>query len=310
MAAKGLIMKLIVSLCNKKASVEKERGCKMLYPKVFLLEVDTDDETIKPIKVRWWTWGPTGVTGLTKYKDGFLCLLQAKTHRLIYVGRDYKVKKRWKLRKVKDGHSIVVRDGKVYIASTGNDSIVEFCPDTGEERFYWRMNDGEKDTVHINSIIWVKNSMLISAFGKKAGDQWITARNGFLMDITKERVIKEALFHPHTLTTAGKRIYLCESAKKRIISVNEEDMLELDKGYVRGLVITKDEVAVGISHARKRSKSTGRQNKMDDQLIQSFRSGCGIKVFAKKGEKLSNAEFKKFIDLSAYSNEIYDLLLI
>jgi len=304
-------MKLIVSLCNKKASVEKERGHKMLYPGVFLLEVDTYTGSIRPIRIRWWTWKPTGVTGLTKYKDGFLCLLQAKAHRLFYIDRrSYKVKKRWKLKTVKDGHSIAVKDGKIYIASTGNDSIVEFSPDTGEEKIYWRMNNGQKDTIHMNSIIWFNGSMIVSAFGKKAGEQWITAKNGFLMDVTKSKIIKNSLFHPHTLLSIEEKIYLCESARKRVISADGEDILELDKGYVRGLVITEDEIAIGISHARKRSKSTGRQNKMDDELIQSFRSGCGIKVFERRGKEIGNAKFKRFIDLYAYSSEIYDLLLV
>ncbi len=303
-------MRLIVSLCNKKASVEKERGAKMLYPGVFLLEVDTHTGAIRPIKIRWWSWKPTGVTGLTRYRDGFLCLLQAKVHKLFYIDRNYKVKKRWRLKKVKDGHSIAVKDEKIYIASTGNDSIVEFFPDTGEERIYCRIGAGEKDTVHLNSIIWFNNSMIVSAFGKKEGDQWITAKDGFLMNITEKKIMKKSLFHPHTLISTEGKIYLCESARKRVISADGKDVLELDKGYVRGLVITEDEIAVGISHARKRSKSTGKLNKADDELLQSFRSGCGIKVFERVGTGLADAKFKKFIDLYAYSNEIYDLLLL
>jgi len=303
-------MKLIVSLCNKKASVDKIREKKMLYPNVFLLEVDTEKEQIKPIEIRWWTWKPKGVTGLYPYKDGFLCLLQAKTHKLFYIDKKYRVKGKWPLKKVKDGHSIVVWKDKIYIASTGNNSIVEFLPDKNEEKIFWQYNSSETDTIHVNSMVWHNDQMIISAFGKKDGDQWITARNGFLKNIHEERIIKSSLFHPHTLIKTPEGIFFCESAKKRIMPINGYDALNVEKGYVRGLLITKDEIAVGISHARTRSKSTGKLNDMDSELMKSFQSGCGIKIYKRRGSKLRDAEFVKFIDLYSYSNEIYDLISI
>ncbi len=303
-------MRFIVSLCNKKAAVERERDEKMLYPGVFLLEIDSETDTINPIKVRWWSWGSRGVTGLMPYKEGFLCLLQAKRHRLFWLDKNYKVKKSWRLKRVKDGHSLAVKDDKIYIASTGNDSIVEFIPETGEERIFWKENSMERDSIHMNSMIWMGSHMIISAFGKKAGEQWITARNGFLMNIHTGQKIKDSLFHPHTLLKTEQGVFLCESAKKRVIALNEADILDVERGYVRGLLITEDEIAVGISHARRRSKSTGKLNRLDDELMSSFRNGCGIKIYRRHGKRLRESEFVKFIDLYPFSNEIYDLILI
>ena len=303
-------MKFIVSLCNKKASVDRTREEKMLYPDVFLLEVDSEKEEIRPIKIRWWTWKPKGITGLALYKDGFLCLLQAKIHKLFYIDKRYRVKKRWSLKKVKDGHSVFVWNDKIYIASTGNDSIIEFLPDKGEEKIFWQENSMGMDTIHINSMVWHNDQMIISAFGKKEGDQWITAKSGFLKNIHKEELIKESLFHPHTLTKTPEGIFFCESAKRRIMSIDGNDALDVGKGYVRGLLITEDKIAVGISHARKRSKSTGKLNDMDNKLMRSFQSGCGIKIYKRYGKRLTDTVFVKFINLYPYSNEIYDLLLI
>ena len=303
-------MKLLVSLCNKKASVDREREKKMLYPEVFLLEVNTETEEVRPIKIRWWTWKPKGVTGILPFRDGFLCLLQAKKHKLFWLDRDYKVKKRWALRMVKDGHSLAEMEGKIYIASTGSDSIVEFIPETGEERTFWKENSSERDTIHVNSMVWVDGHMIISAFGRKSGDQWITARKGFLMDIHTGEKIKDSLFHPHTLLKTEEGIFFCESANKRVVSIDGSDMLDIKGGYVRGLVIKEDQIAVGISHARKRSKSTGRPNRMDDELMKSFQTGCGIKIYKRCGQKINDAKFVKFIDLYPYSNEIYDIVLI
>lgn len=303
-------MKLIVSLCNKKASVEKERGEKMLYPGIFLLEVNTEDGSIRPIKVRWWTWKPRGVTGLVSYKDGFLCLLQAKIHKLFWFDKNYKVRKRWILKKVKDGHSLVTKNGKVYIASTGNDSIVEFDPETEEERVFWKENSFGKDTIHLNSMIWDDDHMIISAFGKKAGDQWMSARNGYLMDIKTGKKIRDSLFHPHTLLKNREGIFFCESARKKVLSMDGSDSLDIGKGYVRGLLITEEEIAVGISHARRRSKSTGRLNRMDNELMHSFRSGCGIKVYKRCGKKLKKSRLIRFVNLYPFSSEIYDLISI
>ncbi len=303
-------MKLIVSLCNKKASVNKERDTKMLYPNVFLLEVDTEKEQVKPIKINWWTWKPKGITGLAPYKNGFLCLLQAKSHKLFYIDKKYTLIKKWKLNKVKDGHSIVVYNEKIYIASTGNDSIVEMHPDTSTEQIFWQANNNKKDTIHLNSIIWHEDEMIISAFGQKSGDRWITAKNGFLKNIHKDKIIKNHLFHPHTILKTSDGIFFCESARKRIVNLDNNNILSLKAGYVRGLAITDEEIAIAISHARKRSKSTGKLNDMDDELMKSFQVGCGINVYKRYGNEINKAKFTKFIDIYPFSNEIYDLLLI
>lgn len=303
-------MRLIVSLCNKKASVDREREKKMLYPDVFLLEVNTETEEVKPIKIRWWTWKPKGITGLAPYNDGFLCLLQAKPHKLFYISKQYKIIKKWVLKKVKDAHSLVVRGNNIYIASTGNDSIIEFIPETDEERIFWREGLSEEDTIHVNSMVWSDDHMIISAFGKKSGDQWITARQGFLMDIHTGTKIRDSLFHPHTLLKSKKDIFFCESANRKVHSMNGNEVLNIRNGYVRGLLITEDEIAVGISYARRRSKSTGRPNQMDDELMRSFQAGCGIKIYKKYGSKINEAKFIKFIDLYPYSNEIYDVIQI
>jgi len=299
-------MRLIVSLCNKKKSVIKERKEKILYPKVFLLEVDTETERIRPIKINWWTWKPKGVTGLAKYKDGFLCLLQAKRHKLFFLDKNYKVKKKWSLKYVKDGHSLLVKDEKVYIASTGNNSIVEFLPEKGEEKIYWRANNEEKDTLHINSIAYFEGNLVISAFGKKEKENWLCSKNGYIFDVTNGRIIKDELFHPHTLISKDGELFFCESAKRKIRSL-KKDLLQIDKGYVRGLAIYGNEIVFGISHARRRSKSTGRLNDMNDSLIRSFQAGCGIWICRKIGEDF---QLVRFINLFPYSNEIYDILPI
>jgi len=130
------------------------------------------------------------------------------------------------------------------------------------------------------------------------------------MDIHTGEKIKDSLFHPHTLLRTEQGLFFCESARKRVVSMDEPDILDIEKGYVRGLLITRDEIAVGVSHARKRSKSTGKLNKMDDELMRSFRSGCGVKIYKRYGKKLKESEFLKFIDLYPFSNEIYDLILI
>ncbi len=160
--------------------------------------------------------------------------------------------------------------------------------------------------MHINSIAYLDGNLVISAFGKKEKDNWLYSKNGYILDITDGKVIKNGLFHPHTLISKNGKLFFCESARRKIRSL-EEDLLQIEKGYVRGLAIYKDEIAFGISHARKKSKSTGRMNDMNDNLIRSFQAGCGIWIYKKvKGD----FQPVKFIDLFPYSNEIYDILPI
>src|SRR5581483_5589453 len=133
--------------------------------------------------------------------------------------RQYQVKDVWPLELVKDGHSVAVRAGKAYIASTGTDTIVEFDPDYGE-RVYWKANELGHDTIHLNSLFWNQGNLYATAFGPKKGEVWRSADEGYLMNITTEAVIAAPLYHPHSACAVqgcdDAGIYFCESQRMAV----------------------------------------------------------------------------------------------
>ena len=246
-----------------------------------------------------------GMTGLAHYSGGLLAVMQTQPVRLVHFSRQYRVENVWMLSLARDVHSLAVRDNKVFLASTGNDSVLEFEPASGE-RVLWRLTSGEKDTIHLNSILWHAGNLFATAFGKKKGEQWSSADAGYLINLTTGRTVVSPLYHPHSAVGTGEGIYYCESSR---MTIGREDgrKLAIGLGYIRGLVITDDYLYVGTSKGRTQSHSTGKviDNSADPGLLAGR---CGVLVYRRDNEKLEECELVEQASLEDYGEEIYDLL--
>src|SRR5262249_32699144 len=161
-------MKLLVSICNKNRAPEAK------LPGVFLFEVDTAQARVRPIALEHRGLLPAkGITGLAHYDDGILAVMQGAAQ-LVLLGPRYAVRAVWNVPQLKHAHSIAVAGSKAYIASTGNDAVVEFDPASGG-KVHWRHSDHEEDTIHLNSLVYHDGQLHATAFGPKQGLPWGTA---------------------------------------------------------------------------------------------------------------------------------------
>jgi len=202
---------------------------------------------------------------------------------------------------IHDPHSMIAKGKKLYVVSSGTNSIETYNTRTlsylGK---YWQhpQTGTEEDEVHINSIFESKGKIWVSAFGRKTTDRWSTAENGYLINTGNNRKLY-MINHPHSATDSGKDKYYCES-RTGLVYKNGKTVEKISRAYVRGLTVVGDLLAVGVSSSRKKSRSLDVVNNPSEKG--KFRSVSGIMLY-KKGKR-------SFCDLSPYFREIYDLMII
>lgn len=294
-------MRIAVSICNKrKSSGLDESG-------IFLYEVDLATASVKPCKIRWpWRMKPRGITGLAWMGDQILATVQSNPTCLLVLSKDFRVLERWNLEKVLMPHSLLVAEGGVLIASTGSDSIVWVDPKTGREEYYWRANTDGADQMHLNSLALRDGKVHYSAFGYKKRDLWADVNQGIVQAVGSDTPAVTGISHPHSLQVFENDFYFTESAMSRIANSKGESF-QFDKGYPRGMLITRDRLVLGFSKGRLRSESTGVE--LDrEKMIGRYSDICTVVEYRRTGPKLQDIEEVQRIDMSRRANEIYDLL--
>ncbi|MGC2458710.1 MAG: DUF4915 domain-containing protein [Gallionellaceae bacterium] len=291
--------KLLVSLCNLPVASDTA-----------VLQLDVDTLQVSPVNL-----GATvpikTCTGLTR-DHARLFMLCADTDGKFYLAAlrsgDLKPLFFQYLPEIIDGHSILINQGRLYIASTGNDAVISYrLGPTGidDSDVFWRVAGSRADTHHINGLALWHGDIVLSAFGPKSGQTWSTASNGYLFNLTQNTRLADNLYQPHSIKEWGGNLYYCESVRGNIACLGKAEW-EIG-GYTRGLdFIAGDTVAVGSSKARKISKSTGLINNPADPGQSS--GECEINFF-----RLSTSggiTRLAGISLSNYAPEFYDVLCL
>lgn len=292
-------MQLLISFCNLQNQDVK--------PNLVLLNTKT--------KTKTWIKFPnsnSGVTGLAQDDKFIYALYQAETPGIVFIDKkNLNVVLDKTLEKVKDPHSLVIRNNEIFIVSTGTDSIYRYklnadFNDVKFDREIWRPKDSKAliDTHHLNSISTDEENTYVSCFGPKNGDRWHTAKDGYIWNVTKNEKAIGGIYHPHTVLINNKQIYYIESST-RSIKKNNKIILKLHSGYTRGLVIHKNYLIIGSSSGRKKSKSTGIINNIADPGI--LEPSCKIALF-KKPNIFSKYEKLEEFDFFPEHQEIYDII--
>lgn len=220
---------------------------------------------------------------------------------------DYAVDYIQELPGVRDGHSIALSGRTLYIVSTGSDEVQAY--ELSDRKLMprgvaWRASEAQRDTHHLNAIAVVEGELLISGFGEKTGQTWSSAMNGYMFNASTGKYAARAVYQPHSICAADGEVYMCESARGRVITLS--GMQWQIGGYLRGLAsMAKGRMAVGFNVTRKVSKSTGIENNPGDPGAKSGECGIGVYDLTNKEPHLLAQ-----IDLSEHGNEIYDLLCL
>jgi hypothetical protein len=203
-------------------------------------------------------------------------------------------------------HSLWVSGEVLYVVSTATDEVIELRMRGDEvlsESVFWRPDwKGRRaDIHHLNAIFGWRGDLLVSGFGKKPGVHWGLTREGFIVNVTRGETIASGIYHPHSLVAVGEEIAYCESGK-RVVRVIERGQTQRLPGYTRGLCLTGQKLFVGTSVGRRVSKSTG--------MLHNPQHSSGTPAGQCTVCRLSpsSLEIEDVIDLSAYGEEIYDLL--
>jgi Domain of unknown function (DUF4915) len=210
-------------------------------------------------------------------------------------------------RSVVDVHSLWVSDEGLYAVSTGTDEVIELRMRGAEviaETVFWRPEPGgpREDVHHLNAVYGWRGNLLVSGFGKKAGEIWSLTRDGFVFNITRGEKIASSIPHPHSLVATDDMLAYCESGNMAVRVIGRAHVQRLP-GYARGLCLVGQYLFVGTSIGRRVSKSTGMLN--SPNATGALAGQCTISRLS-----LDRSEIEDTVDMTSYGDEIYDLLPI
>lgn len=205
---------------------------------------------------------------------------------------------------VVDAHSLYAGDGELVVTSTGTDELVRMPlrgPDVIGEEVLWRPDPAgpRADVHHLNALCSWHGKLVVSGFGRKVGQLWNSAADGFIADVASGERLATGIGHPHSLIELDDTLAYCESATATIRLLGNVNVREVP-GYARGLCRVGDRLFAGTSKGRRTSKSTGALTNRGDPGTPA--GHCSLVQL-----RLGSLEIERVVDLDLLSWEIYDL---
>jgi hypothetical protein len=201
-------------------------------------------------------------------------------------------------------HSAVAHGDALYFVATQQDSVYRAVPSGKEWRteHYWTLpgSSGTEDENHLNGITLVRGEIWVSGMGPKK-DESISPTDGFLYNVSRERMIHQGILHPHSLLYDGKEVWTCTSWNAKVISLKGHSY-HFPVTYLRGLGMDETYLYGGSSKLRLYSLSTGAKN---TGVSREMRGECSVWRVAREG-----GTPERIVDFTTRRDEIYDVLPI
>lgn len=295
--------RLLVSFPNQKRSGVQRIFC--------FANVDENKKLIRWIRCGATKRADLGVSGCVVLDDILHIVIQSKKKpKIVSIDpNNWRILGTYFLKRAKDPHCLVTHQGKLFLASTGNNSVYSLSIDNnlivGEEEV-WHFPDTsfDQDDVHLNGLIFINDQMIISAFGRRNKEgNW--SKGGVLLNVVTGVPIRDHLEHPHSAQFLNGLLVFAESNigmihLGKLKNKEDFDFLTIKiGGYPRGILIRKDYLIVGQSEIRQISKSTGIAINAENEDLGS----CGLVQI-----NLKDYTFSKIINLSTHGPEIYSVL--
>lgn len=259
----------------------------------------------------------TGITGLAGDDDYIYAATQRvkaagnKGHHLLTFSRkDFSFVSGYRFKKAGDVHSMCFFNGRLLVISTATDQLIELNLNRGavtSESVYWCFKPHLKrgDNNHLNGLCNSAGGLIVCGFGKKSGDSWMYANEGFLYDFDRKEIIISHLQHPHSVTCYESSVIYCESRRKAVcirsphLKWTQEQFLP---GYTRG-VATDGKLLFAATSVGRTQAEENRSLLEDPSNGNSSPTECTISILdADSLSILQTARFKNA------GQEIYDLL--
>jgi hypothetical protein len=291
-----------VTFCNQRATPELS---------VAVVDCDTGDATWVEGPAEG--WGPTGTAGIARTGNGWFVASQAGG--LVHLDRSLRATATVPTPGADDVHSIMYSpsDHRVVLASSANDTVFDYHLDDAERSLVtvaplWHANGAgpPADTVHVNSVAEHDGVLYATVFGPRSTTPYGETPLGALIRLPGGETVIGDLAHPHSLVSTGDALFVIESRRRvlRQLMPIDIDIIELDYGYPRGLALTATHAFVGVSAARRVSKSLGSVN-FDPAAVRpdDLRSRLVI-------VELSTGDVVHEVDLTAFGREVYDIAFV
>lgn len=206
-----------------------------------------------------------------------------------------------------DVHSLWLDGDTLYAVSTGTDEVYRLQLRGAEilqTEVFWRPDEkvARSDQHHLNAIFGFRGNLYVTGFGRKPAAGWREANDGFVANLTADRMEVTGILHPHSLIAIGDDLVYCESRKASVQFVGSSRLRELP-GYTRGLCVSDSHLFVGTSVGRRLSKSTGEAVAEENPAM--LTGTCAVYRLS-----VDTLAVEDVIDFSACGHEIYDLLPI
>jgi hypothetical protein len=243
-------MRLVLSPCNPPGSSDR-----------ILMRLDSAQHTAEWVRLA--NRAISAVAGLAVHGDSLyaLCVIDGLAYAAIFAYPALALRELIPLRGVSDPHSIIVNgDGSIVVVSTGSDEIVAFdlARRDAPGEIVWRASNTGGDAHHINSIVMFAGTLICSGFGPLTNGSWRSTIDGFVFDVTRGRLLKTGIHHPHSLTVVGADLYLCESATGVVRNLTANRTIATLSGYLRGLAVdARGHLWVGSSIGRQANLAEG-----------------------------------------------------
>lgn len=286
---------LLVSFCNQVSS-----------PDLCLALVDSETGELRWVD-RGFAEPINGATGLAVQGDLIRVAFQGSDSDYIgtYLSADFSLINIRRLRLVKDVHSLCVHEGELLAVSTGTNELYRMRRSGTRliaEEPVWRHPQAvaaESDEVHVNSLWAAPNGRLVvTSFGERVNGGWPEC-GGRAAYLDNNELLINGLKMPHNGGIAGGVAFACDSSRMRVVFGDGGEVLL--PGFARGVWITDDELIVGVSGFRLRSRGTSRRRVDPDEYESAH--PCQLAYVS-----LSSRAVTRRIDLSDYGAEIYDVI--
>ncbi len=291
--------KLLVSFCN-------------VFPSDLALGIfDYQNNHFQWVELERTQKTVNGVTEIIFSNNQYFCLTQlGENSGLSVLNNKLELENFFSFPISRDVHSIIPIDDGFLVTDTSknriNKMVINYNKNELEETEFWKYNNDEGDTVHVNSMTKCYGKTYISIMGHKIKKGWWFTEGGKIIEIPTNRVICQNIDHPHSLLTIDDELYWLESKTSSIHRFskigNHEIILKL-KGYLRGFTFDSKNFYVASSGLRRRSRSSG---KGGDIPVSTDPKDAHCWIYKINRETL---EYEKK-DLTVFGTEIFDLVII
>ncbi|WP_373228564.1 DUF4915 domain-containing protein [Cohnella sp.] len=193
-------------------------------------------------------------TGISANDNLFVRALQHESHAVFHLQHRDGSRKKLVYNDIWDIHDVFLVKDHFYAVSTGSNEVVLISIKEGDIVHRWA-SPGENDSWHLNCLDQWNGRMVVSAFGHfNTHREYIgnSHQKGFIKNLESSDIFWGQLTQPHSHKRVDSRTYVCDSGTGRLLVLDEKNVIHAVSlnGYPRGLAVTSEYIAVGISTQR------------------------------------------------------------